>query len=144
MRADDTTSETGRPYYLLDVYLIYTSEPDHDSSHKTALGAKTKIEKAFQDKYKHNGQWQQIELRDCVIMSDESLTYSQYLHLVEWRAEGLSLRLDPVWANDRRECLKAEHVQQLCALAFKRAQSFEAASDPASQPKPSISLGNEI
>ena len=60
-----------------------------------AEAAKVKIEKAFQDKYKRDGRWQQIELRSCEVLSDNALTYVQYLQFAEWRSEGLSLRSDP-------------------------------------------------
>jgi hypothetical protein len=56
---------------------------------------KAKIDKAFLDKYKSSGQWEAIELGSCHILSDNALTYAHYLDLVEWRAEGLSLRSDP-------------------------------------------------
>lgn len=81
--------------YILDIYFVYTSEPNSSESLKAAQIAKGKIEKAFQDKYKDAGKWKGIELRSCEIISDEALTYAQYLQLVEWRSEGLSLRSDP-------------------------------------------------
>ncbi len=89
------TTESGGPYYRLDIYLIYTNQPNHDASHNAAQTAKVKIEKAFRDKYRPAGEWQQIELTSCEVMSDNALPYALYLNLVEWRAEGLSLRSDP-------------------------------------------------
>jgi hypothetical protein len=81
--------------YVLDIYLVYTSAPNAEESLKIAEMTKEKIEKAFQDKYKASGQWKGIELGSCDVLSDNALTYAQYLDLVEWRAEGLSLRSDP-------------------------------------------------
>lgn len=81
--------------HILDIYLVYTSEANAGESLRVAQATKAKIEKAFQDKYKDGGQWKQIELRSCEVISDNALTYAQYLQLVEWRSEGLSLRSDP-------------------------------------------------
>jgi hypothetical protein len=81
--------------HILDIYLVYTSEANTAESLRVAQATKAKIEKAFQDKYKHSGQWKEIELRSCEVISDNALTYAQYLQLVEWRSEGLSLRSDP-------------------------------------------------
>jgi hypothetical protein len=39
--------------------------------------------------------WKQIELLDCMVMSDEALTYAQSTLLKQWRLEHLSLREDP-------------------------------------------------
>jgi hypothetical protein len=81
--------------YILDIYLVYESGPNSGESLKVAQATKAKIEKVFQDKYKQAGQWKEIELRSCEVISDNALTYFQYLQLVEWRSEGLSLRSDP-------------------------------------------------
>jgi hypothetical protein len=36
-------------------------------------------------------EWQNIELRECVIVSDEAMSFSQSTKLKAWRAEHLSL-----------------------------------------------------
>jgi hypothetical protein len=82
--------------YVLDIYLIYTSQSGSGESLKMAQSTKEKVEKAFQNKYKRDGQWSGIELRSCEVLSDNALTYAQYLQLSEWRSEGLSLRSDPI------------------------------------------------
>ena len=81
---------------ILDIYLIYTDQSGSGESLKVAQSTKEKVEKAFQNKYKRNGEWNEIELRSCEVMSDHALTYAQYLQLSEWRSEGLSLRSDPI------------------------------------------------
>jgi len=88
------SAETVAPY-ALDIYLIYTSEGAPGESLKVAQSTKARIEKAFESKYRHSGEWNEIELRSCEVLSDNALTYFQYLQLVEWRSEGLSLRSDP-------------------------------------------------
>ncbi len=82
--------------YVLDIYLIYTSQSGPGESLKIAESTKEKVENAFQNKYKRNGKWSEIELRSCEVLSDNALTYAQYLQLSEWRSEGLSLRSDPI------------------------------------------------
>lgn len=82
--------------YVLDIYLVYTGEDVSEESLKVAQCTKAKIEKAFQSKYRHAGEWSGIELRSCEVISDHALSYKQYLDLAEWRSEGLSLRSDPV------------------------------------------------
>jgi hypothetical protein len=82
--------------YSLGIYLVHTSDPNPSESLKAAEATKAKIEKAFQDRYMQAGQWTGIELAYCDVISDNALTYLQYLQLAEWRLEGLSLRSDPV------------------------------------------------
>lgn len=82
--------------HVLDIYLIYTSQSGPGESLKIAQSTKQKIEKAFQNKYKRNGEWSEIELRSCEVVADDALKYAQYLQLSEWRSEGLSLRSDPI------------------------------------------------
>jgi hypothetical protein len=94
---EDPSSDSADPDapYILDIYLIYTGGSDFTEALKVAQSTKSKIEKAFQGRYQHNGEWKDIELRNCDVMSDEALSYFQYLQLAEWRSEGLSLRSDP-------------------------------------------------
>jgi len=94
---DPGTDSTGNSTaYVLDIYLVYTGEDASEESLKVAQSTKAKIEKAFQNKYRRAGEWSEIELRSCDVMSDHALSYKQYLDLAEWRSEGLSLRSDPV------------------------------------------------
>lgn len=88
-----TSADSGDPY-VLDIYLVYTGANPEESL-KVAQATKTKIEKAFQHTYMHNGEWTEIELRNCDVISDNGLTYAQFLELAEWRSEGLSLHSDP-------------------------------------------------
>jgi hypothetical protein len=95
LRDSDPYATNSDGPYVLDIYLVYTSAPNAEESQKSAEITKARIDKAFMDKYKSSGQWEAIELGSCDILSDSALTYAQYLDLVEWRAEGLSLRSDP-------------------------------------------------
>jgi hypothetical protein len=91
----DADSGSADGTYILDIYLIYTSDDNSMESLKTAQATKAKIEEAFQSTYKRSGEWKEIELRSCDVMADNALTYAEYRQLVEWRSEGLSLRSDP-------------------------------------------------
>jgi hypothetical protein len=82
--------------YPVDMLLIYTSDDASEESLKVAEAAKAKIEKTFQNKYRHAGEWHEIELRSCDVISDNAITYKQYLQFAEWRCEDLSLRSGPV------------------------------------------------
>lgn len=91
---DESSNNPDVPY-VLDIYLIYTSEPNAEESQSIAQATKGKIQKAFEARYKSGHQWNGIELRSCELLSDQALTYAQYLTLAEWRSEGLSLKSDP-------------------------------------------------
>lgn len=86
-------SDDGQAPFQLDIYLVYPG--DEEKALTEATAAKVKIENAFSNKYKINGQWSKIELRSCEVVSDYVLTYIQYLNLTEWRAEGMSLKSNP-------------------------------------------------
>ena len=92
-RADSVDADAP---YVLDIYLVYTGQSGSGESLKIAQSTKEKVEKVFQNKYKRNGEWSEIELRSCEVVSDDALTYAQYLQFSEWRSEGLSLRSDPI------------------------------------------------
>lgn len=82
--------------YGLAVVLLYPSQLNGRESETVALKVKEQIETAFKDLFfnEHNS-WREIELLDCIVMSDEALTYAQSTLLKQWRLEHLSLREDP-------------------------------------------------
>jgi hypothetical protein len=83
--------------YVLDVIILHTTEDDPDKALTAATQVKQEIEKAFREKlYVEGTGWRHIELRDCLVMSDEALTYRQSTLLKQWRLEHISLREDPV------------------------------------------------
>lgn len=81
--------------FRLDIYLVHSTDQDAEESQKVAESTRVKIENAFREKYQVGGQWSEIELRSCEVISDSALTYIQYLQLDEWRAESISLKSDP-------------------------------------------------
>ncbi len=83
--------------YLLDIMLLYASEPDSQAAEKTAKEIRKKIEEAFKTKLldTKSGNWQSIELRYIDIISDEAMTVRQSEAYTRWRLDYLSLRADP-------------------------------------------------
>lgn len=83
--------------YELAVVLLYPSQPNGEESEEIALKVKGEFESAFKDLFfNESNSWREIELRDCMVLSDEALTYAQSTMLKQWRLEHLSLREDPV------------------------------------------------
>jgi hypothetical protein len=82
--------------YTLTIVLLYTSQPNSHESEAVALKVREQIESLFKELFlnKENS-WRDIELLECMIMSDQALTYAQSVLLKQWRLEHLSLREDP-------------------------------------------------
>ncbi len=61
-----------------------------------ACKAKKAIQTAFENKLfdKHSGEWKNIELRYCDVISEEALTYRQFSLMKPWRLEHISLGAD--------------------------------------------------
>jgi hypothetical protein len=82
--------------YALAIVLVYTSQPHGHESEAAALKVKEQIEAAFRELFfAKNNSWRDIELLECMVMSDEALTYAQSVMLKQWRLEHLSLREEP-------------------------------------------------
>jgi hypothetical protein len=79
--------------YTLTIVLLYSTEVDPQAAQKAAEEAREAIEAAFKAKCCPNGnEWLDIELRECVIVSDEAMSVSQSGKLKVWRTDHLSLR----------------------------------------------------
>ncbi|HED18565.1 MAG TPA: hypothetical protein ENI74_03575 [Gammaproteobacteria bacterium] len=83
--------------YVLDITLLYSVEADSEQAEAAAHTAKEAIQAAFKDKLfdKRSGQWKNIELRYCDVLSEEALTYRQFSLMKPWRLEYISLGADP-------------------------------------------------
>jgi hypothetical protein len=82
--------------YALAIVLVYTSQPHGHESEALALKVKEQIESLFEELFfNENNSWKNIELVECIVISDEALTYAQSLMLKQWRLEHLSLREEP-------------------------------------------------
>jgi hypothetical protein len=83
--------------YVLDVILLYASEPDYEKAESAAKIAKEKIEKAFRAKLldESSGKWKRIELRSVNAFSDEALSYRASTLLNRWRLDYVSLGAEP-------------------------------------------------
>lgn len=80
--------------YVLAIHLLYSTESDPEKAQAAAEKASEEIERAFRAKLSSpTGRF--IELRECSVISDQSMTVWQSLQFKEWRSEHLSLRKDP-------------------------------------------------
>jgi len=82
--------------YMLDIIVLYTSEPDVISAENAANEAVSAIEKAFKEKlFNSTKKWQHIELRFCDAISEAALTYQVFKQLKRWRLDHVSLASVP-------------------------------------------------
>jgi hypothetical protein len=82
--------------YALTIVLLYTSQPNSAESEAVALKVREQIESVFKELFfNRDNSWRDIELLECMVMSDQALTYAQSGLLKQWRLEHLSLREDP-------------------------------------------------
>lgn len=83
--------------YLLDIYLLHTTQPDFFAAENAAKEAKEKIETAFRNKLfdSESYSWREIELRYLEIISEEAMTFYQSQYLRKWRLHHISLSADP-------------------------------------------------
>ena len=96
---EEIKREAPEDTYTLDIYLLYDTSSDPRSAQIAVTEAREKIIGAFRDKlYTADQGWRFIELRDCVPMSDDTLTYRQSLLFKKWNIDYVSLR-DPSQAG---------------------------------------------
>lgn len=82
--------------YTLDIYILYSAEPDLMAAAAAAIKAAEIIKQAFTEKlYNLTKTWQHIELRACDVVSETALTYHDFKRLKSWRLEHMSLSCDP-------------------------------------------------
>jgi hypothetical protein len=83
--------------YILDIYILYSTENDDAAALATANAAKAAIEEAFRSKLFNAGSlsWGNIELRYVEVISEEAMTYRQSRLLKKWRLDHISMGADP-------------------------------------------------
>ncbi len=83
--------------YLLDIIVLYASEPDAIEAEGIANRVAKKIKDAFNAKLfdKKSGSWRNIELRYIDAISDEVMPVGTAEKYKRWRLDYLSLRNDP-------------------------------------------------
>lgn len=83
--------------YVLDITLVYVTEPDFEAAEAAANTAKQKISAAFEKKLLNRvtGEWQQLELRYIDVISEEALSYRQFTLMKRWRLDDISLGAEP-------------------------------------------------
>jgi hypothetical protein len=92
-------TDAGDPYQLM-IFLLYSTQLDPIAAETAANDAKAQIEKAFCRACYNplTAQWQQIELVDCLVISDQAMTVAQSGMLKRWHADHISLRAQPAQA----------------------------------------------
>jgi hypothetical protein len=85
----------GKPLFVIDIYLLYSTALNPATALEAASQAKDRIQELFEDEFMSSGEWTEIELRACTVISEEALTYRMYRELGEWRFEQLSLESEP-------------------------------------------------
>jgi len=82
--------------YTLDIYLVSNTGDDPAKAGAAVDAARKKIEEACRERLfvKDKG-WQYIELRECMVISDQALTYRQSSEFKKWNIDYMSLREDP-------------------------------------------------
>ena len=83
--------------YELEIYILYSTRVDPDAAAADAEDAKAQIEQAFRRECYDAGRkvWQQIELVDCIVVSDQVLTVAESEVLKRWNGDYISLRANP-------------------------------------------------
>lgn len=82
--------------YELGITLLYSIEPDSEESEKAAGTARAAIQSAFEKlRDPKSGQWKDIELRYLEVVSEEALSYRQFVLIKPWRLDYISLGADP-------------------------------------------------
>lgn len=94
---EDVKRDGPEDTYTLDIYILHPSEPDYETAETAARQAAVVIEQAFRDKLynKPMQTWNQIELRSCEVLSENTLTYQHFKQMKRWRLEHMSLAEDP-------------------------------------------------
>lgn len=95
---DDIERDNPNDPYVLEIIVLHTTDDNYEEAIAAATQVKHQIEIIFNEKLKTiNGiEWQYIELKDCLVISDEALSYRQSTFLKQWRLEHISLKDDPI------------------------------------------------
>lgn len=92
---EEIKREVPEDTYTLDIYLLYNTGSDPKTARDAVTKACKNIVDTFRTKLFIDGQgWQHIELRDCIPMSDNAMTYRQSVLFKKWNIDYMSLR-DP-------------------------------------------------
>ena len=93
---DEIDRTDGDPPFELTIYLRYTLQHDEEGESKTTEAAK-KIRALFKQVYfdKVSNCWRGVELKNCFVSSNHSMTVADHQKLRIWDTEYLSLRAEP-------------------------------------------------
>ncbi len=94
---DDVTHDSDDDPYKLAIFLMYTSNEEPEKALVQAEALSISVTKIFRDAYRDaaKNEWKQIELVECLPISDEALTFAQAAQLQKWSTEHVSLKEEP-------------------------------------------------
>lgn len=82
--------------YSLTIFLLYSTDHDPERSQEVATAISSAIVKLFEAKFQDgNKHWKNIELRDCLAISDEVMTHKEALSFMKWNVDDISLKANP-------------------------------------------------
>jgi hypothetical protein len=77
--------------YILDIYLLYNVSEDPSRAEATAKKAAQSIRGIFRAYYYKGSRWQNIQLRDCLPISEDALSMYKWRLLKPWHFDYLSV-----------------------------------------------------
>ncbi|MEB3286878.1 MAG: hypothetical protein VKJ04_05190 [Vampirovibrionales bacterium] len=94
VQIEETTDE--KVPFKLTLYLLHSTRNNSEAVISRLQSAVTAIKDLFEKHFTdESAEWQQLELIDCVDVSEEVLTYAQTLMLKKWEFDHLSLQTNP-------------------------------------------------
>jgi len=91
-RGEDVDRQGPDDVYDLTIFLLTSAEKDPKEVDRVAVDVRRAILDLFRKAFKVGGKWQNIELRDCYTISEETMTVRQSRRLKRWHTDYLSLR----------------------------------------------------
>lgn len=93
---EEVKREGAEDVYVLDIYILHSSELDFVVAEAAARQAADVITQAFNERlFKPTKAWKFIELRACDVLSEAAITYQYFKLLKRWRLDYISFASDP-------------------------------------------------
>lgn len=88
---DETERKTPDDVYALTIFLVYDVEVDPIKSKAAADKAAADIKSIFEQEFKQNGHWLNIELVECIPISENAMSLRAARYAKRWHLDHLSL-----------------------------------------------------
>jgi hypothetical protein len=88
---DDSERDGPTDVYPLTIYLVYDAETDAIKSKAAASKAAAEIVTIFDDEFKQNGAWSNIELVECNPVSENAMSLRAARYAKRWHVDYISL-----------------------------------------------------